>query len=84
METLPRRTSGELEEVIQRYQATVFGLALARTGSRADAEDVDPMTGEPATTEEPTQVRGLPGDLPQKKLPLLEERPAQTSQAPAT
>lgn len=40
METLPRRTSGELEEIIHRYQNTVFGLALAKTGSRADAEDV--------------------------------------------
>lgn len=40
METLPQRTSGELEEVMGRYQTTVFGLALARTGSRSDAEDV--------------------------------------------
>lgn len=40
METLPRRASGELEEIIHRYQTTVFGLALAKTGSRADAEDV--------------------------------------------
>lgn len=40
METLPRRTSGELEEIMERYQTTVFGLALARTGSRSDAEDV--------------------------------------------
>lgn len=40
METLPRRTSGELEDVIHRYQTTVFGLALAKTGSRTDAEDV--------------------------------------------
>lgn len=40
METLPRRTSGELEEIIHRYQNTVFGLALAKTGSRTDAEDV--------------------------------------------
>lgn len=40
MELLPRRTSGEIEEVIARYKSTVFGLALAKTGSRADAEDV--------------------------------------------
>lgn len=40
MELLPRRTSGEIEEVIGRYRSTVFGLALAKTGSRADAEDV--------------------------------------------
>lgn len=40
MELLPRRTSGELEEVIDRYRSTVFGLALAKTGSRADAQDV--------------------------------------------
>lgn len=40
MELLPRRTSGEIEEVIDRYRSTVFGLALAKTGSRADAEDV--------------------------------------------
>lgn len=40
METLPRRASGGLEEIIHRYQNTVFGLALAKTGSRVDAEDV--------------------------------------------
>lgn len=40
METLPRRTSGEMEAVIDRYRSTVFGLALAKTGSRADAQDV--------------------------------------------
>lgn len=40
MELLPRRTSGELEKVIDRYRSTVFGLALAKTGSRADAQDV--------------------------------------------
>ncbi len=40
MELLPRRTSGEIEEVIARYKSTVFGLALAKTGSKADAEDV--------------------------------------------
>ncbi len=40
MELLPRRTSGEIEEVIDRYRSTVFGLALAKTGSRSDAEDV--------------------------------------------
>lgn len=40
MELLPRRTSGEIEEVIARYKSTVFGLALAKTGSRSDAEDV--------------------------------------------
>lgn len=32
--------------------------------------------------EEPGQVRDLPAELPERKLPRLEERPAQTSQAP--
>lgn len=40
MEEKPLRTGGELEEVINRYQTMVYGLALARTGSAADAEDV--------------------------------------------
>lgn len=40
MGSLPRRTSGEMEEIIARYRSTVFGLALAKTGCRADAEDV--------------------------------------------
>lgn len=40
MDTQPLRAGGELTEIIDRYQNTVYGLALARTGSRADAEDV--------------------------------------------
>lgn len=40
MGALPRRTSGEMEEIIARYRSTVFGLALAKTGCPADAEDV--------------------------------------------
>ena len=36
----PLRAGGELEQVIDRYKTTVYGLALARTGSRADADDV--------------------------------------------
>lgn len=40
METKPLRTGGELEETIRRYQNMVYGLALARTGSPADADDV--------------------------------------------
>ena len=40
MEKEPLRTGGELEEVISRYETMVYGLALARTGSAADADDV--------------------------------------------
>ena len=40
MEKEPLRTGGELEEIIRRYQSMVYGLALARTGSPADADDV--------------------------------------------
>lgn len=40
MDTQPLRAGGGIEEVIDRYQSTVYGLALARTGSRADADDV--------------------------------------------
>lgn len=40
MEAKPLRTGGELEETIHRYQNMVYGLALAQTGSAADADDV--------------------------------------------
>lgn len=40
MENLPRRAGGEIDAVIDRYQSMVYGLALARTGSPADADDV--------------------------------------------
>ena len=40
MENLPRRAGGEIDAIIDRYQTMVYGLALARTGSPADADDV--------------------------------------------
>ena len=40
MEALPLCAGGGIEEIIDRYQNTVYGLALARTGNRADADDV--------------------------------------------
>jgi len=40
MEALPLRAGGGIEGIIDRYQDTVYGLALARTGSRSDADDV--------------------------------------------
>lgn len=40
MEPTPLRASGTMEAVIHRYEKMVYGLALARTGSRADADDV--------------------------------------------
>ena len=40
MEALPLRAGGEMDSIIDRYQDTVYGLALARTGNRADADDV--------------------------------------------
>lgn len=40
MEALPLRAGGEMDLIIDRYQNMVYGLALARTGSRADADDV--------------------------------------------
>ena len=40
MEALPLRAGGEMDAIIDRYQNTVYGLALTRTGNRADADDV--------------------------------------------
>ena len=40
MEALPLRAGGEMDAIIDRYQGAVYGLALARTGSRSDADDV--------------------------------------------
>lgn len=40
MDTQPLRTGGEIEALLERYQHAVYGLAFARTGDRADAEDV--------------------------------------------
>ena len=40
MEALPLRAGGEMDQIIDRYQDMVYGLALTRTGSRADADDV--------------------------------------------
>ena len=36
----PLRTGGDWNALIDRYQSMVYGLALARTGSREDADDV--------------------------------------------
>ena len=42
MEATPLRTGGqeETQAVIDKYQSMVYGLAFAKTGSRADADDV--------------------------------------------
>lgn len=40
MEALPLRAGGEMDSILDRYQDMVYGLALARTGSRTDADDV--------------------------------------------
>lgn len=40
MDTLPLRAGGEMDAIVGRYQNMVYGLALARTGNRADADDV--------------------------------------------
>ena len=40
MEALPLRAGGEMDSIIDHYQDMVYGLALARTGCRADADDV--------------------------------------------
>ena len=40
MSDQPQRAGGGIEEIIDRYQNMVYGLALARTGSAADADDV--------------------------------------------
>ena len=40
MDIQPLRAGGEMEEIIGRYQNMVYGLALAKTGSPADADDV--------------------------------------------
>lgn len=40
MSTEPLRTGGDWDVLIDRYQNMVYGLALARTGSREDADDV--------------------------------------------
>ena len=36
----PRRAGGEMDQLIARYQNMVYGLALAKTNSPADADDV--------------------------------------------
>ena len=36
----PLRAGGEMTEIIDRYQNMVYGLALAKTGSAMDADDV--------------------------------------------
>lgn len=38
--TQPQRASGEMNQVIDRYQNMVYGLALAKTNSPADADDI--------------------------------------------
>lgn len=40
MNDVPSRADGDLKEIITRYQSMVYGLALARTGSSQDADDV--------------------------------------------
>lgn len=40
MESEPLRAGGDLSAIIDRYQSQVYGLALAKTGCRSDAEDV--------------------------------------------
>lgn len=40
MDNLPLRAGGEMDSILDRYQDMVYGLALARTGSRTDADDV--------------------------------------------
>jgi len=40
MNDVPSRADGDLNEIITRYQSMVYGLALARTGSPQDADDV--------------------------------------------
>ena len=57
MEREPLRTGGELEEIIRRYQSMVYGLALARTGSPADADDVFQETFLPITGREKSSGR---------------------------
>lgn len=40
MKEEPLRAGGEMAELIDRYQNMVYGLALAKTGSPMDADDV--------------------------------------------
>ena len=40
MNIQPQRAGGGIDEIIDRYQNMVYGLALARTGSASDADDV--------------------------------------------
>ena len=40
MRNQPQRAGGDMDQLIHRYQNMVYGLALARTNSPADAEDV--------------------------------------------
>ena len=52
MEALPLRAGGEMDSIIDRYQNTVYGLALARTGNRADADDAYCQCGKTFRDEE--------------------------------
>ena len=40
MKSLPLRAGGGLSDIIDHYQTMVYGTALAKTGSPADADDV--------------------------------------------
>ena len=40
MNKKPLRAGGEMSELVDRYQNMVYGLALAKTGSPPDADDV--------------------------------------------
>ena len=40
MNDQPQRAGGAIDDIIDRYQNMVYGLALARTGSASDADDV--------------------------------------------
>ena len=40
MDDQPLRAGGGIDEIISRYQGAVYGLALAKTRSPADADDV--------------------------------------------
>lgn len=40
MERLPLRTEGSIDQVIEAYKSTVYGIAFTRTKSHCDADDI--------------------------------------------
>ena len=65
MNLLPFRADGSIDEAIELYKSTVYGIALTRTKNRHDADDVFQQVfltyflKNPRFNEEDIEKRGL-------------------------